>query len=418
MMLSRSPKESPVRIRLLPLLFACSLVAVVLAQALVAAPIADHLERAKVLLQRLKLPPSPQPGLESYDFVQDNYELVREMQKECNAAEDHYATEGIPDRQMTDALARLHLIMACAGILINDHEVFELNVQAGCRVLRAAYGYDQGRCLEALANLGNDYTIGEQPLSVFYQRLKGGYEAVRENSKEVEIRFERSSNLVPLSELGVRALPGASPYAQAFAQSLDSRLREPVEKNWFITYYLDQAAQRQMAIQPTDYFAVNPGNVEKTQWVAQVGTEFRNLNPVTLKLRIPEGKYYFYKRGEAVTDAKANLEVGGEGARIPKTAIVKVDESGTRVSTELLYASDATPLTFRPEFSLLDFRLGKDNEAGGLEGAVGGRMFQRFGQTPGPPNAGRVRIPQASRSHGPGSGPGQYPFTVPAARAA
>lgn len=332
--------------------------------------------------------------------VNHNYDIVQQMQVECDQAEEQFTWRLTPSEasQALDDMVRVHMLMACAAVVIDDPTLFELHTETACRRVRQYRGFEEGRCHEAVSALLEGYPISAgRSLQSEYSRLKDEYTAAQNKWLKVNFTFDRSTAFLQLREFAIRALPdpgNTSPHddAQLFAEALDRRLNQPIVKNWFFAKYEAEARSRNLNLEPTDFIKVSGRNVEIQQWEKEITARFGQENPIEMEVSIPDGRYYVYRREHGVSDPAPNLVVDRTTGPVPNGFLLKMTESATYVDVVPQYAQAAiqgpilqgpakpSPLRLlRPRFELLDFRLGTNNETRDLEGSIGGRMFQRFG---------------------------------------
>jgi len=332
--------------------------------------------------------------------VNHNYGLVEQMQAECDQAEEQFTWRLTPSEasQALDDIVRVHMLMACAAVVIDDPMLFELHTETACRRVRQYRGFEEGRCHEAVSALLEGYPVSAgRSLQSEYSRLKDEYTAAQNKWLKVKFTFDRSTAFLQLKEFAIKALPdpgntGPHDDARLFAEALDRRLNQPIVKNWFFTKYEAEARSRNLNLEPTDFIKVSGRNVEIQQWEKEITARFAQENPIEMEVAIPDGRYYVYRREHGVSDPAPNLVVDRTIGPVPAGFLLKMAESATCVDVVPHYPQAAiqgplpqgppkpSPLRLlRPQFELLDFRLGANNETRDLEGSFGGRMFQRFG---------------------------------------
>jgi hypothetical protein len=333
--------------------------------------------------------------------VNHNYDIVEQMQVECDQAEEQFTWRLTPSEasQALDDIVRVHMLMACAAVTIDDSMLFELHTETACRRVRQYRGYEEGRCHEAVAALLEGYLTSTGPsLQSEYSRRKDEYTAAQNKWLKVKFTFDRSTAFLQLKDFAIRALPdpgNTSPRddAQLFAAALDKRLNQPIVKNWFFTKYEAEARSRKLNLEPADFIKVSGRNVEIQQWEKEITARFAQENPIEMEMAIPDGRYYVYRRERGVSDPEPNLVVDRTMGPVPDGFLLKMAESATYVDVVPHYIQTVIqgpvlqgPLkpsylgALRPRFELLDFRLGTSKQTRDLEGSFGGRMFQQFGQ--------------------------------------
>jgi hypothetical protein len=330
-------------------------------------------------------------------YVKDNYDITKRMQQECNAAEDVFTWRVTPAEasQVLNEIVRIHMLMACAAVFVDDNMLFDKHTEIANRRVRQYRGFAGGTSNATVTSLIGGHSIKPGlSLQQEYERLSAQHIASRNARPEISLTIDRSTNLNPLRDFAIEALPdrgSAEPVddARLFAENLNSRLAEPqvngwIVKNWFFNYYEGEARDRKLNLEPTEYFGVNQGNVEKVQWEAEKKADFDKKSPIVITLAIPNGHYYVYARNHRAAIPEPNLVVDRTKGSIPKGFLVKMLESGAEVNVVPQYeqapARALSLVDLRPHFSLLDFSVGTNKETMGLEGSVGGRMFQRFGR--------------------------------------
>ena len=330
-------------------------------------------------------------------YVKDNYDITKKMQQECNAAEDVFTWRVTPAEasQVLNDIVRIHMLMACAAVFVDDNMLFDTHTEIANRRVRQYRGFAGGTSNATVASLIGGHSIKPGlSLQQEYERLSAQHIAARNARLEISLTIDRSTNLNPLKDFAIEVLPdrgSTDPVddARLFAENLNSRLAEPqvngwIVKNWFFNYYEAEARDRKLNLEPTEYFGVNQGNVEKVQWETEKKADFDNKNPIVITLAIPNGHYYVYARNHRAARPEPNLVVDRTKGSIPKGFLVKMLESGAEVNVVPQYeqapARALSLVDLRPHFSLLDFNVGTNKETMGLEGSVAGRMFHVFGR--------------------------------------
>ena len=308
-----------------------------------ASPLDVHLDKIRDLFEnQFKAP--------AYSYLPANYQVLRKMQQECDAADMDYAHFTVSEAQVDlNSTVRMHIIMALAGAMLAYEDLYEYHIEIASRRIRRAFGYSQ---------------------------IVGDYEDYRSKGKRVELIFNRSSRLLPLHSFSIKAatLSDASPSAQLFAGSLDLQLNDPIIKYWYLKDYTDDARQLGLEIEPTDYFIQDPADAEKAQWVDdKVSQMFLNKNPIAIFVVVPNGEYHFSPRYLPADGTEPKIKVDTPAGVGPDRIFLTMLESGTRVElrTEskaftgdphLLPVnndeSQAAARWFIPTWKKSDFRLG------------------------------------------------------------
>jgi len=331
--------------------------------------------------------------------VQNAYDVVAAMQIECNAADQLWARlSSSHDAASEDAklLAKIHAMMKSAAVIIDYPDLYDVHDLLMKRYLsNAGYVYGASGTLKDL--LGEpDVEIGGTTLWERYQsweKNRGDY--VRQSTK-CEFTLDQSKRPGSINNLTVRS-GTVSCTPRRFAESLTLQLRYPIVRNHFIKYYRDEAEKLGIEIRPEDYFETPTDRKGTAEWIRKKEAAFASEPVIHLKsgvwfakqdksgelegsFHVPAGDYLIYMgnlsgvQGTSLTVPKPsdpaetlrfNWKVEGESL-VDVTAV----HPETRLSARDL----------RPQFKLLDFRVGTNKETQALEGAIGGRMFQRFGR--------------------------------------
>lgn len=355
-----------------------------------ASPLDVHLDKIRDLFEnQFKAP--------AYSYLPANYQVLRKMQQECDAADMDYAHFTVSEAQVDlNSTVRMHIIMALAGAMLAYEDLYEYHIEIASRRIRRAFGNSNTQ--NAIQASLQGYALGGKPLDQWYSQIVGDYEDYRSKGKRVELIFNRSSRLLPLHSFSIKAatLSDASPSAQLFAGSLDLQLNDPIIKYWYLKDYTDDARQLGLEIEPTDYFIQDPADAEKAQWVDdKVSQMFLNKNPIAIFVVVPNGEYHFSPRYLPADGTEPKIKVDTPAGVGPDRIFLTMLESGTRVElrTEskaftgdphLLPVnndeSQAAARWFIPTWKKSDFRLGANERTRGLEGSASASMFHRLNQ--------------------------------------
>ncbi len=169
--------------------------------------------------------------------------------------------------------------------------------------------------------------------------------------------------------------------ATRFVDLLRLQTEHPIVRHPYIRDFEDEAKADGIIFTGVDYFQLDPANKAKINWLRN---KWENQKKLTLRLRVPPGEYLVYPEGyrDRLPEGKANWQVPDDLSEKNITGYdFEIAESGQRIDVRTVFARVEPSLRdLRPEFHLLDFRLGTNNQTQDLEGALGGRMFQRFGK--------------------------------------
>jgi len=169
--------------------------------------------------------------------------------------------------------------------------------------------------------------------------------------------------------------------ATRFVDLLRLQMEQPIVRHPYIRDFEDEARADGTIFTGVDYFRLDPVDQAKINWLRN---KWEDQKKLTLRLRVPPGEYVVYPEGfrDRLSPGKANWEVPDDLVQKNITAYdFEIAESGQRVDVHPVFAVvEPSIRNLRPELALLDFRLGTNNQTEDLEGAFGGRMFQRFGK--------------------------------------
>jgi hypothetical protein len=318
--------------------------------------------------------------------LDDAYYAVARMQEICNEADQIYerganSASGVAEeRRSSDAKthAMVHAIMKMAAAVIDYADLYELHDQLMMKSTRNA-GFTNPRDL-----LGTE-SLGDQLLQERYVYWTEEYRSVRSAYKPITLTVDKSKRLDSLRKITVRA--AGCNEAQRFADSLTLQLRDPIVKNAHVKYYLEDAAKVGIDILPGDYF-YSPRDKSTEQWIQGKASEFLSRPVIELtsgisgqNFLVPEGEYAIFLSGAAeAANVKPSMFVRGDAEKIGIIGYRWIVQDDSFVQVDPVRLARLPVGLRKPEFEILNFSLGLERRTLNLEGAIGGRMFQRFGR--------------------------------------
>ena len=326
------------------------------------------------------------------------YYLVKQMQQKCNEADAAYQ-----QGQDEDAigLIKIHALMKMAAVIIDYQDLYDLHN-------RLALEYSRNTAV-SLQDVLSDDQLGRESLRDLhkvYEVKRGDY---RLESGAYELRIDRSPDLIALEKLNVMVAGSAetaSVRARRFAESLTLQFRDPIVTNYHTKYYLEDAAEVEIRIRPTDYFFVPPKEKAKETWLRQKAVEFRSQRLIGLesgigvgKIYIPDGEYTVYvgnlRDAPKVRPASSLTLAKDHPDKTVLGYVWKLSDGNYVEAKEIIVTRTSSCKEFFPKFKLLGFQLGTNTKSKSLEGDVGGRMFHRFNRSVALQTQGQVSF----RSH-------------------
>ena len=309
------------------------------------------------------------------------YYLVKEMQQRCNEADAAYQQDQDDDAV---GLIKIHSLMKMAAVIIDYQDLYDLHN-------RLALEYSRNRGVSLQDVLSND-RLGKDSLRDLhkaYEVKRGDY---RLESGAYELRIDRSPDLIALEKLNVMVAgseEAASVRARRFAESLTLQFRDPIVTNYHTKYYLDDAAELEIPIGPTDYFFVSPKEKAKETWLRQKAVEFRSQRSINLesgigvgKIYIPDGEYTVYvgnlRDASKVRPASSVMVAKDHPDKTVLGYVWKLSDGNYVDIKEIIVRRTSSFSQFFPTFKLLGFQLGTNTKSKSLEGDAGGQMFHRF----------------------------------------
>ena len=326
------------------------------------------------------------------------YYLVKQMQQKCNEADAAYQ-RGQDDDAI--GLIKIHALMKMAAVIIDYQDLYDLHN-------RLALEYSRNTAV-SLQDVLSDDQLGRESLRDLhkaYEVKRGDY---RLESGAYELRIDRSPDLIALEKLNVMVAGSAetaSVRARRFAESLTLQFRDPIVTNYHTKYYLEDAAEVEIRIRPTDYFFVPPKEKAKETWLRQKAVEFRSQRLIDLesgigvgKIYIPDGEYTVYvgnlRDAPKVRPASSLTLAKDHPDKTVLGYVWKLSDGNYVEAKEIIVTRTSSGKEFFPKFKLLGFQLGTNTKSKNLEGDVGGRMFHRFNRSVALQTQGQVSF----RSH-------------------
>ena len=326
------------------------------------------------------------------------YSLVKQMQQKCNEADAAYQ-QGQDDDAI--GLIKIHALMKMAAVIIDYQDLYDLHN-------RLALEYSRNTAV-SLQDVLSDDQLGRESLRDLhkaYEVKRGDY---RLESGAYELRIDRSPDLIALEKLNVMVAGSAetaSVRARRFAESLTLQFRDPIVTNYHTKYYLEDAAEVEIRIRPTDYFFVSPKEKAKETWLRQKAVEFRSQRLIDLesgigvgKIYIPDGEYTVYvgnlRDAPKVRPASSLTLAKDHPDKTVLGYVWKLSDGNYVEAKEIIVTRTSSYKEFFPKFKLLGFQLGTHTKSKSLEGDVGGRMFHRFNRSGALQTQGQVSF----RSH-------------------
>ena len=326
------------------------------------------------------------------------YSLVKQMQQKCTEADAAYQ-QGQDDDAI--GLIKIHALMKMAAVIIDYQDLYDLHN-------RLALEYSRNTAV-SLQDVLSDDQLGRESLRDLhkaYEVKRGDY---RLESGAYELRIDRSPDLIALEKLNVMVAGSAetaSVRARRFAESLTLQFRDPIVTNYHTKYYLEDAAEVEIRIRPTDYFFVSPKEKAKETWLRQKAVEFRSQRLIDLesgigvgKIYIPDGEYTVYvgnlRDAPKVRPASSLTLAKDHPDKTVLGYVWKLSDGNYVEAKEIIVTRTSSYKEFFPKFKLLGFQLGTHTKSKSLEGDVGGRMFHRFNRSGALQTQGQVSF----RSH-------------------
>ena len=369
----------------------CLLLVPTAVEAQTQAELDNHVDNIRELFQQMR---SKQP---TYAFFADNYELLRQMQEETNAAEELFVNLPAGNLRTTTSLnsiVRIHVILAIGGAMLGDEAFYLSHWQIATSRLNSYFGGGDTLALLQGSVEGFEVGAGLSLWDIFRQDLPR-YEAQWTGGTRLRLSF-RGRAVGGLPE-GTAAAAGqlakysvaladpedASPRAHLFAAWLEYRLSDPLMPYWFLDLEPFRARARDagFAIEPRDHFMKDPTDLAKSAWMDQIEAEWIDVREVTLSLSVPNGEFEFLARENPGSRSEA-ITVGPEAVGPGSEIVVSMQPSGVSVEVGLSaptgMGSQSLSQWLVPTWKLADLNVGINERTRKMEGSIAGRSFHRL----------------------------------------